>query len=330
MKKTPGIVSIVTATTTLSVVGAMMFVITACDRSEPQPVFSAPEQGYLYDIDSGTSKAITFRRTADGAVLPEGYDNADKGIASSTKTASGLNEERSYIENLGDSVTMKMIWIKGGKFQMGSNDGRDEERPVHEVKLDGFWMGETEITQAQWKAIMGTTMREQQDKTGMSWAEVAEGDDYPMLYVDWGEAYNFCKKIHTKTGREYSVPSESQWEYACRAGSADSFCFGNSDWELQAYAWYNVNSHLHVHPVKTKRPNQWGLYDMHGNVCEWVVANTYPGREPLRLVSKGQASVYRGGSWNDSADCCRSAYRFKADYALRCGSLGFRVSRSPE
>jgi formylglycine-generating enzyme required for sulfatase activity len=231
--------------------------------------------------------------------------------------------------DLGNSITLEMVWVPGGSFEMGSPDseeGRfDNEGPVHRVELDSFWMGKYEVTQEQYQTVMG-----------MNPSNFKEAKN-PVEQVDCVDAMAFCKKLSDKTGKQYTLPSEAQWEYACRAGSTGRFCFGESDSALGEYAWYNSNSGNMTHPVGKKSPNKFGLYDMHGNVWEWCLdwydekfygkqeANQ---RNPVNNNSAAER-VLRGGSWSFTSRRCRSACR-EGNF-VPAGRLihgGFRVCRS--
>ncbi|OQB20282.1 MAG: Serine/threonine-protein kinase pkn1 [candidate division BRC1 bacterium ADurb.Bin183] len=215
-----------------------------------------------------------------------------------------------FIEDLGGGVNLEMGWIPAGSFEMGSPDseaGRyKQEGPVHTVSLDGFWMGKYEVTQEQYEAVMGTNPSK------------FKGAKNPVENVSWGDAMAFCKKLSLKTGKNFTLPSEAQWEYACRAGSKGRFCFGDSDSGLGDYAWYIVNSGPQTHPVGQKKPNKWGLYDMHGNVWEWCLdrfasrfyeKQTARERNPVNN-NQGDYLVLRGGAWPSKPRNCRSAGRF--------------------
>jgi formylglycine-generating enzyme required for sulfatase activity len=175
--------------------------------------------------------------------------------------------------DLGKKVTMKLVQIPAGKFLMGSpkdEKDRDREEVQHEVAIGNpFYMGVYTMTQAQWEEVMGTTVVQQRDKGDKSWKLYGQGANYPMYYVSREEATEFCKKLSEKTGKTVTLPTEAQWEYACRAGSTTRFGFGNDDAGLGNYAWYAKNSGGKTHPVGQKKPNKWGLYDMHGNVWQW-------------------------------------------------------------
>lgn len=159
-----------------------------------------------------------------------------------------------FTEDL-NGVKLNMIYVPGGEFTMGSNDY--DEKPPHRVKLSPFFIGKYQITQAQWKAVMGGN------------PSYWKGDDLPVEKVSWNDAVKFCEAISKQTGKTYRLPTEAEWEYACRAGSTTKYCFGDDEKSLGDYAWYYENSGNKTHPVGKKKPNAWGLHDMHGNVWEW-------------------------------------------------------------
>jgi len=216
--------------------------------------------------------------------------------------------------DLGGGVKMDLVWVPAGSFQMGSPDseqGRnDSEGPVHTVELDGFWMAKYEVTQEQYEAVMGKNPSN------------FKGAKNPVEMVSWNDATDFCRKLTDKVGRasspakSFRLPTEAEWEYACRAGSSTRFCFGDSDNGLDEYAWYGGNSDNTTHPVGEKKPNDWGLYAMHGNVWEWCgdwYGEKYYGssdRKNPQGASSGELRVLRGGSWFRDPGDCRSAFRF--------------------
>jgi formylglycine-generating enzyme required for sulfatase activity len=167
---------------------------------------------------------------------------------------------------------------------------------------------------------------------------VKEGSDYAATYVSWDDAVDFCKKLSGSTGDTYRLPTEAEWEYSCRAGSSRMYSFGDSTGQLGQYAWFRGNAwdidEKYAHGVGQKRANDFGLYDMHGNVYEWC-SDRYdtdyygnsPGNDP-QGPSGGSSRVYRGGSWNFTPQYCRSANRFRFTPSNRILSLGFRVLRS--
>ena len=232
----------------------------------------------------------------------------------------------SYREDAGVGLGLEMLWVEGGTFLMGSpagEVGRDsDEGPQREVVLDGFWLGKHAVTQGQYEALMGTNPSR------------FKGDGrLPVESVRWTDAMEFCRRLSERTGRGYTLPTEAQWEYACRAGSAGRYCFGDSDSGLDAYAWYAGNSEGKPHPVGTKRSNAWGLHDMHGNVWEWCrdwFADDFYGSSAARVrnpenTTEGSNRVFRGGSWNYSPQGCRSANRLRLTPGYSRGNLGFRV-----
>jgi formylglycine-generating enzyme required for sulfatase activity len=211
--------------------------------------------------------------------------------------------------------------LPGGTFTMGEGN----ETP-HQVTLtNAFELGVYEVTQEQYEAVMGTTPSK------------FTGGQNPVEQVSWDDAVEFCRKLSAlpaekKAGYVYRLPTEAEWECACRAGTTTAYSFGDSDSELGDYAWYNKNSERTTHPVGGKKPNAWGLYDMHGNVFEWCQDwhGDYPSgslTDPTGAAS-GSNRVNRGGSWNGSPDICRSAIRYRHTPGHRSSGLGFRVLRS--
>jgi len=220
------------------------------------------------------------------------------------------------IEN---SIGMKLAYIPAGTFQMGSaadEKGRQNDELRHSVTLTkGFWMGVTEVTQRQWKAIMGGNPSN------------FKGDDLPVEKISWKQAAEFCKKLSLKEKKNYRLPTEAEWEYACRAGATGAFA-GTGD--INEMGWYSANSSGRTHPVAGKKPNGWGLYDMHGNVSEWCgdfYSPDYP-QGPVvdpKGPAKGKYRVIRGGSWSHFNRSSRSAARSSAPASYQQIQTGFRV-----
>jgi formylglycine-generating enzyme required for sulfatase activity len=204
---------------------------------------------------------------------------------------------------------------------MGSEKGRDNEKPVHEVTIvKPFYIGVYPVTQAQYQAVMGT------NPYGF------KGPNRPVECVSWDQAVEFCRKLSEKEGKRYRLPSEAEWEYACRAGSTAEYCFGDSEAELGDHAWFYGNSGAQTHEVGQKKPNAWGLYDMHGNDWEWcedVWHENYEGApaDGSAWTTGGEPSlrVLRGGAWNLYPSNCRSADRDWAAPTVGDGDLGSRV-----
>ena len=237
---------------------------------------------------------------------------------------------------------LEMVWCPPGTFLMGSpetEEGRAEGEVLHPVTLSkGFWMAKTEITQKQWKSVMGTTIRQQRKavnkRLGKDYKENGSGSKYPICFVSWNECREFCSQSGL------SLPTEAEWEYACRAGSTGPFAgVGN----LDKMGWYHpakIKKDGGTHPVGKKKPNAWGLFDMHGNVEEWCEdwAEAYP----LVAVTDptgpdhGDMRIMRGGSgyaWpkSDNSSDCRSASRNMAKPEYAQYTTGFRpVARQPK
>ena len=197
-------------------------------------------------------------------------------------------------------VEFAFRWCPPGEFMMGSptsESGRDSDETQHRGTISkGFWMMETEITQAQWQAVMGTNPSD------------FRGENLPVESISWDDCQEFCKKC-SALGLQLRLPSEAQWEYACRAGTTGAYAG-----DLDAMAWYDENSGSKTHPVGTKKANAWGLYDMHGNVWEWCAdawQEDISSNNTDKVTDKGNGSrrVARGGCWYDYAKFCRSASR---------------------
>jgi formylglycine-generating enzyme required for sulfatase activity len=225
-----------------------------------------------------------------------------------------------------NSIGMELVWCPPGTFWMGSPEdevGRYEDETLHEVTLTrGFWIGRHPVTQGQWEEVMGGNPSEFKES----------GPHAPVEEVSWDDAQEFCRALSERDGREYRLPTEAEWEYACRAGSTSAWCFGDDEEELGDYAWYDENSDDRTHPVGRKKPNAWGIHDMHGNVWEWC-ADWYddypdiPATDPLG-PEDGSPRVICGGSWSYNAEYCRSALRHGLDPDSRFFDLGFRVAVS--
>jgi len=226
--------------------------------------------------------------------------------------------------DLEDSVKMEFLWIPRGIFTMGSPDDEDgrwrSEGPVHRVTIrKGFWMGKHEVTQEQYWQVTGSNPSK------------FKGASNPVEQVNWDDAKAFCETLGIKTGRPVRLPTEAEWEYACRAGATTRYCTGDSESDLGKAGWWRGNSGEQTHPVGQKVANVWGLHDMHGNVSEWCEdwydANYYkesPPEDPIGLPW-GSKRVVRGGSWEHNSRVCRSAIRFDCFPAREDNRLGFRL-----
>ncbi|MDQ3011859.1 MAG: SUMF1/EgtB/PvdO family nonheme iron enzyme [Acidobacteriota bacterium] len=221
-------------------------------------------------------------------------------------------------EDLGNDIKLAVMAIPGGSFLMGSEE-YDDEKPIHRVTLSPFHIGKHQVTQAQWQAVMKNN------------PSLYKGDNLPVEHVSWEDASSFCQKLTEKTGREYRLPTEAEWEYACRTGSTGRYCFGDNNALLQKYAWYRKNAEDKTHPIGEKLANDWGLHDMHGNVWEWCqdwYDEDYYWESPEENPqgpSPGTHRVLRGGSFSHDKDQCCSASRgsYTPDTIYRY--LGLRV-----
>jgi len=228
-----------------------------------------------------------------------------------------------------------VVDIPAGSFTMGSpkteQDRGDNENQVPVRITKPFGIGLTVVTQGQWRAVMGS---EPWRHEGLEDDQC--GDDFPAVYVSWHDAVLFCETLtglERETGRltatqSYRLPTEAEWEYACRAGTTTAYSFGDDPEQLGEYGWFGENSGGKLHPVAQKKPNPWGLFDMHGNVWEWC-ADWYDGTlaggdDPVGRAA-GASRVLRGGDWSLGASFCRSAYRGLYDPWLRYGRDAFRV-----
>lgn len=276
----------------------------------------------LLNIGGGTMPTRTTTTTTDSQT---GYSPYPAPAANQdfTETAWGIN--------------MKMIWVEGGDFLMGctSEQGGDcgsDEQNVRRVTVDGFYIGMLEVTQSQWEKVVGTSIYQQKSKANAS-NTYGVGPDYPMYYVSWDEAMEFCRLLSNKTGRTYTLPTEAQWEYAARGGNKNEGAKYAGSNMIDAVAWYTDNSGSSTHIVGSKRANALGIYDMSGNVWEWCkdwYANSYVSYDTNNPVgpSSGSYRVFRGGSWYNSASSCRVASRNYFSPGNR-NYLGFRVVLLP-
>lgn len=252
----------------------------------------------------------------------------------------GKMEGRSAGEAREMAAGIVFRWCPAGTFTMGAAEAErthhDNEKPVNVILTKGFWLGETEVTQGQWKAVMQTR----------PWSNrkfVQEGDDYPAVYIDAEDAVSYCEKLtnHERSadrlpkGWKYALPTEAQWEYAARSGATTRYCFGDAEASLRDHAWFNDNAgnvgEKYAHRVGLKQANRWGLKDMHGNVYEWCgdwYANELLGGRDPKGPSSGGFRVHRGGGWYGGAYYCRSAYRHD-DHIVDAGT-GFRLAVTTE
>ncbi len=269
-------------------------------------------------------------------MMNPGSDNIDEAVEPSSSDIVGMEATATQTpqadpadspKTISNSIYMEFVLIPAGEFKMGSPSSEEDrdsnEGPVHTVTIEkAYYLGKYEVTQEQWREVMGTN------------PSYFKGDNLPVEKVSWKDAQEFVKKLNEKEGtNKYRLPSEAEWEYAARAGTTTRYSFGNDESDLGDYAWYEDNSGDKTHPVGQKKPNPWGLYDMHGNVWEWVqdrCHNSYNGAPTDgSALESGSSSyrVFRGGSWCFFARCCRSAFRSSDVPGIRLYYIGFRLLR---
>jgi formylglycine-generating enzyme required for sulfatase activity len=276
-----------------------------------------------------------FRQVSKAAlVVMVAIGSLTLATAEEPKAAGGKTKEspKKLAVDLGKGVKLELVLIPAGKFLMGSPDsvmdaGADE-KPQHPVRITKpFYMGKFLVTQEQWEAVTGSN------------PSYFKGPKNPVEQVSWEDCQKFLGKLNAKSaagGGKFQLPSEAQWEYACRAGSKTKYCFGDDESKLGEYAWYAADSGRKTHPVDEKKPNAWGLYDMHGNTFEWCQdwwKDGYYKESPVddpTGPATGAIRVDRGGSWFDPPRNCRSAYRSYDVPGFRSHRLGLRVSRVPD
>ncbi len=273
-------------------------------------------------------------------------------------TARVLGTSKEITVDLGGKTQLKFVLIPAGRFMMGTKEAETVEHwkdeSLHEVVISKpFYMGRYHVTQAQWRAVMGTTVAQQRGKKGglppnqpatvsfndrgkftypKGWGDAlaGEGEDHPMYFVTWNEATEFCRRVSEKTGRTVRLPTEAQWEYAAQAGSKERFFFGADAKALGEYAWHTGNDGFTTHREGEKKPNPFGLYDIQGNVWAWCsdwygVYPPGPVTDPAGPAA-GDGHILRGGGWTSGWGGCRCADRFRLPADERRNYVGFRVS----
>lgn len=228
--------------------------------------------------------------------------------------------------DLGGGVKLELVRLPPGEFMMGSPAGeegrRDNEGPAHTVRVaKAFYLGRYEVTEAQWSAVMPENPSRY------------KGDELPVHWVSAVDAEAFCRQLTARVGRTVRLPTEAEWEYACRAGSTTAYNFGDSGTDLDKYAWYDGHGRRSPSPVGGKQPNAWGLYDMLGNVWEWCQDAYRPSYDGAPADGSARPPetdddfrrVLRGGSWFDKAPVLRSASRMGRPAAMRSIYMGFRI-----
>ena len=226
------------------------------------------------------------------------------------------------------NVSYRMIYVSGGTFTMGATSEMLEsysdrygngidEKPTHQVTLSSYYIGETEVTQALWKAVMGRN------------PSYFKGDDLPVERVSWNDCQTFIRRLNALTGKNFRLPTEAEWEFAARGGNQSHHTKYSGSSSIDDVAWYWDNSGRNTHPVKTKQPNELGIYDMTGNVEEWCQDrygrySSYAQTNPTG-ASSGSRRVLRGCNWYGYPWGCRSSYRSNCTPGNSCNGLGLRL-----
>jgi formylglycine-generating enzyme required for sulfatase activity len=289
-----------------------------------------PTDQHLIKAKAFLDEALASAKPAEVALPAEFAQPAVVALPTASKAFS-YTAGKNHTITLPNNVALDLVWIPSGTFTMGSppsEGGYSCERPAHRVTISkGFWLGKTLVTQGQYQAVMGTNPS---DFTKV-------GADAPVDTVSWDDAMEFCRKLTEQeraTGRipegyAYTLPTEAQWEYACRAGTTGAL-YG----KLNDIAWYYGNSGDSTHPVGQKQPNAFGLYDMIGSVWEWCsdwYGNDYSAgnvTDPAGPDS-GLNRVVRGGWWGLTTVYCRSAFRSDYDPSIHFNFIGFRLALAP-
>ena len=231
------------------------------------------------------------------------------------------------------ALVSQMVVIPRGSFLMGSNDGEDDERPIHNVLIERFYLSRFVVTQEQWYGVMGT-------KPWLGLKYVCEMDRCPAVNISWYDAGNYLDKLNRASGKKFRLPTEAEWEYACRAGASNSLAHGVLKFNLPRYAWYYDNAfkkgEMHGHEVGTRKPNKFGLYDMQGNVYEWCAdwyRKKYYNKSPINNPPGPIYSQYksvRGGDWARTDYFLRIASRRHYSPHHKDSYVGFRVALDAE
>ena len=312
----------------------------AQDEEMPEHTFAFAADGSLASVCDESFSALAIG--ADGTIIEEPVGNLlsrpvrdfrkvvfFKEVAKAVSNGGakvGLSAGETKTIDLPGGAKMEMIWCPAGSFQMGSpasEAGRFADEVPHAVTITkGFWLGKYEVTQAQWQSVMRDEGVQNGNRSRF------KGENRPIENVSWQDCQSFIRKANVTLGGVARLPTEAEWEYACRAGTSGPFA-GNG--RVDDMAWYDGNSGSQTHDVGTKQTNAWGFCDMHGNVLEWCedwFAKTASGDVDPKGPASGSFRVLRGGSWFYYARDCRSAYRLKRDPNIRNFIFGFRLALS--
>ena len=311
-------------------------VLTASAQNNDYNMVIELKNGTKVTLGANDVESLTFNGEAlsiSGNTIADLYSQ----IAELRALIEKYHPEAAKKEFTVNGVSFKMVRVAGGTFQMGAtpeqeSDAGSNEYPVHSVTLSDYYIGETEVTQALWYAVMGQSPT----SSGSQWeSSYGLGDNYPAYYVSWQDCQTFISKLNELTGMSFRLPTEAEWEFAARGGnSSQGYKYAGSN-TIGDVAWYYDNSYAlgssspnyGTHAVGTKDPNELGLYDMSGNVCEWCQDwySSSPQTNPTG-PSSGSNRVIRGASWCSNARYCRVAFRVGSTLSFRYYDLGLRLA----
>ena len=296
--------------------------------SNPQTNPTGPYTGLSrVNRGGGWNLSAGFCRVSHRAMNKQNFRNGNLGL----RLVLDMPKETFTV----NGVSFNMVKVAGGTFTMGAteeqgNDALNDEKPAHEVTLSSYMIGETEVTQELWEAVMGKSLSQIASENGKETYGV--GANYPMYYISWNDCQEFITKLNNLTGKNFRLPTEAEWEYAARGGNkSQGYKYSGSN-TIDDVAWYDTNSAGTTHPVATKMPNELGLYDMSGSVLEWCsdwYSSTYYSsssqNNPTGPAS-GSYRVFRGGSWDYHAGYCRVSFREYSSPTKRFTFLGLRLA----
>ncbi len=302
--------------------GAQFICVSSITKFQNQIYIEA----YMIDIETGemTNTASQYAKIEnyDYSTLPIVCQNLTSQMLGEIGSSNSRPQHQNFTETV-KGVSFNMIYVAGGTFTMGctpeqSSDCESDEKPAHSVTLTNYYIGETEVTQGLWHAVMGNNP-----------TDLKQGNDYPVEMVSWQDAMDFCSRLSELTGRTYTLPTEAQWEYAARGGNKSrGYIYAGSNY-IDNVGWDDNDDGYTTHTVKSKLSNELGIYDMSGNVWEWCKDwySSYSSNSQTNPIgpSSGSYRVLRGGSWGNNAHSCRITVR---DYSTstNVGSIiGLRV-----
>ncbi|MBX3239213.1 MAG: formylglycine-generating enzyme family protein [Chitinophagaceae bacterium] len=254
------------------------------------------------------------------AMLPASAQKIKKNKNKPTLEINAAAISRAFL----DSIELNMVWVTGGSFIMGDNMGEIDEKPAHEVVINGFAISKYQVTQRQWGVIMGNYE-----------SDYKICGECPIDNISWRDAQEFIRRLNLITGKHYTLPTEAEWEFAAKGGKdGKGYRFSGSD-NIDEVGWHAGNSERHPHPVGEKEPNELGLYDMTGNMWEWCQDRytKFYYEENIKYSpegpSEGSGRVRRGGSWFTSARNCRTSARSSVKEDYKDNSITFRLAQYP-